>query len=31
MSFMESGAIVVSPSPNWIEACEPGGVSCSMR
>jgi hypothetical protein len=31
MSRIEPGVISVSPSPNWIEAAEPGGVSCTIR
>jgi hypothetical protein len=27
----EPGAIVVMPSPNWIEAGDPGGVNCTPR
>lgn len=26
-----SGRAEVSPTPNWTEAPEPGGVSCTMR
>jgi hypothetical protein len=26
-----AGAIVVVPLPNWIDACEPGGVNCTAR